>query len=281
MTSFLVTDTIIHSISQLIDDSNNNGVYREPSHSDIEFQIVAAGLSEYDPKQRGQTIGKAKRIRAVLYAARDADPAHSTRFVTGLLGKIRASGGFRPSSMNYVGEEAIENAKAAFASQGFVLASDGSIAPKVLDSLMGHELSEALCLYAERARRGAEDAALLSGTGKDLLEAIAAHALTTLNGTYPKNLNFQSLLGMAFIALEMAVPELPEQPGEFPTKLLERGMFHSALAVNRLRNKQGTGHGRPWLPLIADHETKAAIETVGIIAGYMLAKLENKSPSRR
>ena len=114
MTSFLVTDTIIHSISQLIDDSNNNGVYREPSHSDIEFQIVAAGLSEYDPKQRGQTIGKAKRIRAVLYAARDADPAHSTRFVTGLLGKIRASGGFRPSSMNYVGEEAIENAKAAF-----------------------------------------------------------------------------------------------------------------------------------------------------------------------
>lgn len=281
MNLFLVTDTIIHSMSQLVDDSNNAGSYREPSHSDIEFQISAAGLLEYDPKQRGQTIGKAKRVRAVLYGAMDTDPARSAQFVIGLLSKIRASGGFRPSSTNYVGEEAIENARGAFASEGFVLASDGSIAPKVLDSLMGHALSEALLRYAERARRGAEDAALLSGTGKDLLEATAAHALTTLNGSYPKNLNFQSLLGMAFIALEMAVPELPEQPGEFPTKLLERGMFHSALAVNRLRNKQGTGHGRPWLPLITNHEARAAIETVGIIAGYMLAKLENKAPSRR
>lgn len=280
MNSFLVSDTIIHSIAQLVDDSNNNGNYREPSHSDIEFQINAAGLSEFDPKHHGQIIGKAKRVRAVLYGASDVDPARSSRFVVGMLAKIRACGGFRSSSVNFVGSEAIENAKGAFESEGFVLASDGSIAPKVLDSLIGRDLSEALLRYAERARRGAEDAALLSGTGKDLLEATAAHSLVTLNGSYPANLNFQSLLGMAFISLEMAVPELPEQPGELPTKLLERGMFQSALAINRLRNKQGTGHGRPWLPSIAGHEAKAAIETVGIIAAYMLAKLENKLRGR-
>jgi hypothetical protein len=280
MNSFLVTDTIIHSIAQLVDDSNNSGNYREPSHSDIEFQINVAGLSEHDPKSQGQVIGKAKRVRAVLYGASESDPARSARFVVGLLAKVRACGGFRSASANYVGDEAIANAKGAFESEGFVLASDGSIAPKVLESLAGRDLSTALLRYADRARRGAEDAALLSGTGKDLLEATAAHALVTLNGAYSANLNFQSLLGMAFIALEMAVPELPEQPGELPTKLLERGMFQSALAINRLRNKQGTGHGRPWLPVITDHEAKAAIETVGTIAAYMLAKLEKKYPSR-
>lgn len=88
---------------------------------------------------------------------------------------------------------------------------------------------------------------------------------------------FQSLLGMAFVALDMAVPELPAQLGEPPGRLMERGMFEMSLAVNRLRNKQGTGHGRPWLPTITDEEAKAAIETVGTVAAYMLAKLAKKS----
>ncbi len=158
-----------------------------------------------------------------------------------------------------------------------MLGADGSLSAKVLDSMRGAELTEALRRYAERARKGAEDAALLSGTGKDLLEATAAHVLTTINGNYPANLNFQSLLGMAFVSLEMAVPELPTQSGEAPGRLMERGMFQVSLAVNRLRNKQGTGHGRPWLPTITDEEAKAAIETVGTVATYMLARLAKMS----
>jgi len=277
MSNIPLSDTIAHALAQLVDDSNNNGAYREPSHADIEFQVKAAGLLAHDPKQQGQVVGKAKRVRAVLYGALEEDLTAGGKFVSGLLGKLRACGGFRPSSENFVGVEAIENARAAFESEGFMLAADGSLAAKVLDSMRGAELTEALRRYAERARKGAEDAALLSGTGKDLLEATAAHVLTTINGSYPANLNFQSLLGMAFISLEMAVPELPAQSGEAPGRLMERGMFQVSLAVNRLRNKQGTGHGRPWLPTITDEEAKAAIETVGTVAAYMLARLAKKS----
>lgn len=277
MANIPLSDTIAHAIAQLVDDSNNNGTYREPSHADIEFQVKAAGLLAHDPKQQGQVVGKAKRVRAVLYGALEEDQAAGAKFVAGLLGKIRACGGFRAGSENFVGLEAIENARAAFEAEGFVLAPDGSLSAKVLDSMRGAELSEALRRYAERARKGSEDAALLSGTGKDLLEATAAHVLTTINGTYPANLNFQSLLGMAFVTLEMAVPELPAQPGEAPGRLMERGMFQTSLAVNRLRNKQGTGHGRPWLPTITDEEAKAAIETVGTVAAYMLSKLAKKA----
>jgi len=53
-------------------------------------------------------------------------------------------------------------------------------------------------------------------------------------------------------------------------------MFNSALGVNRLRNKQGTGHGRPWLPTLSDEEVKAAIEIVGTVSAYMLAKLSRR-----
>jgi hypothetical protein len=35
--------------------------------------------------------------------------------------------------------------------------------------------------------------------------------------------------------------------GEHPRKDIERNMFNIACSINRLRNKQGTGHGRPWL----------------------------------
>jgi len=78
---------------------------------------------------------------------------------------------------------------------------------------------------------------------------------------------------MAFIALDLAVPEMPEQPGEPAIKLMERGLFQSALGVNRVRNKQGTGHGRPWLSTLSDEQAKAAIEIMGTVSGYLLARL--------
>lgn len=273
MTNIPISDTVVLALAQLVDDSNNNGVYREPSHADIEFQISQAGLAAHDPKQQGQVIGKAKRVRAVLYGAMDANPSATARFAMGLLSKVRACGGFRDASPNFVGREAIANARAAFESEGFVLAEDGSLSAKVLSSLRGVELSDALAAYARRAQKGAEDAALVAGTGKDLVEATAAHVLHTLHGGYPSGANFQALLGMAFVALKLAVPEEPAQANEAPIKMVERGMFTSALGANRLRNKQGTGHGRPWLPSIADEESKAAIEVMGTVSAYMLAKL--------
>ena len=273
MANIPVTDTVLHAFAQLVDDSGSSGSYREPSHSDIEFQVNAAGLTTFDPKQQGQLIGKAKRVRAVLYEAMTANPTAASRFVIGLLGKIRACGGFRADSQNYVGAEAIANAKSACDGVGFVLADDGSLTPKVLTTLRGPELTTALMGYARRAQQGAEDAALVSGTGKDLLEATAAHVLMTIRGSYPAGANFQALLGMAFIALDLAVPEMPEVQGESPVRTMERGMFATALGINRVRNKQGTGHGRPWLPTLTDAEAKAAIESVGTVASYLLAKL--------
>lgn len=273
MSSISITDTVVHAVAQLVDDSGNNGSYREPSHSDIEFQVNAAGLTAFDPKQQGQLIGKAKRVRAVLFEAMSASALGGSQFVTGLLAKIRACGGFRNGSSNFVGAEAIANAKAAFDGVGFVLADDGALTPKLLSTLQGPELTAALRRYADRAQRGAEDAALIAGTGKDLMEATAAHVLQTLNGGYPSGANFQALLGMAFIALDMAVPEMPASPGESPVRGLERAMFATAMSVNRVRNKQGTGHGRPWLPALTAIEAKASLDVVGTVAAYLLAKL--------
>ncbi|WKC40851.1 abortive infection family protein [Shewanella algae] len=270
-----ITDLIIAAISKMVDDSQADN-YREPSHSDLEFYINRAGLTHADPKAQGQTIGKAKRVRAVLSWALDNDQNSGGSLVEALVSKVRASGGFRETSENYIGESAILQAIDAFGSEGYLLSSDGELRAKNLESLRGKELTEALQAYALRAKKGAEDAALLSGTGKDLLEATAAHVITTKYGSYPQQANFPALLGQAFIALNLATPEDPPSSTEAPQRVMERGMYHSAVGVNRLRNKEGTGHGRPWIAGITPAEAEAAIEIAGVIAGYMLDKLKNR-----
>ena len=274
-----INDTIIAALAQLIDDSKarTGGDYRDPTHSDIDFYVSQAGLRAFDPKLQGQTIGKAKRVRAILHEALERDPQAGSRFIAALLSKVRACGGFREGSDNFVGADAIANARDAFDAEGFVLSLDGTIAPKVLSALRGANLSAALRAYTARAQKGSEDAALLAGTGKDLMEATAAHVLETINGSYPQGANFHSLIGMAFVALGLTVPEMPVELGESPVKALERGLFESAIAVNKLRNKQGAGHGRPWLPTITDEEAKASIEVMGCVSAYALAKLSKRT----
>lgn len=274
--SLPINDTIVAAMAQLIDDSKSNGQYRDPTHSDIDFYVRNAKLAEFDPKAQGQVVGKAKRVRAILHAALSENEKAGSELVGLLLSKIKACGGFRDTSPNFVGSEAIANAQQAFDAEGYLLSADGSIGPKVLDALKGAELTAALRSYAERARKGSQDAALLAGTGKDLLEATAAHVLQSINGAYPTGANFQALLGMAFMALDLAVPEIAPQPGESPVKTIERGMFTSAIGVNKLRNKQGTGHGRPFPTTISEHEAKATIEIIGCVSSYLLAKLTQR-----
>lgn len=117
---------------------------------------------------------------------------------------------------------------------------------------------------------------MLSGTSKDLLEATGAHVITIKYGSYSQQANFPALLGQAFVALGLATPEDKEDPNESPQRALERAMYQAACGINRLRNKEGTGHGRPWVPGLGDAEARVAIEMAGCIAGYMLDKVTHR-----
>lgn len=269
-----LTDTIITAVAQIVDDGRLElSRKREPSHSDLEFTIKQTGLSEGDPKgQPGRPpLGKAKRIREVLYWAMEHDERAGEVFIAKLVAQVKGCGGFREDSANYVGCEAIRNAASAFESEGFHLASDGALHATVLENLSGVDLTKALRAYVRRAKRGAADAALVTGTGKDLLEATAAHVLTERYGGYSTGDNFPALLGQAFVTIGFATPQDKKHQGEPVQKSVERAMYELGCAINRLRNKEGTGHGRPWLPSVSDSEAKAAVEFMGILAERLLS----------
>ncbi|HIF9126650.1 TPA: abortive infection family protein [Photobacterium damselae] len=269
-----VNDTIIYSLVRLVDDAQKNR--REPSHSDLEFQIKRAGLIDIDPKKNGIPVGKAKRLRTVLNWAVENDTVKAEKLIAGIISSIKGCGGFRDTSPNYVGSDAIVDLCAALRPEGIVLGDDGSISPIILDNLSGLNLTQALRGYVNRAKKGVEDAALAVGTSKDLMEAVSAHVIQEVWGNYPSTLNFPSLLGQAFVALDMSTPEQMPVKGEHQRCRLERSLYETACSINNLRNKQGTGHGRPWVPDLRASEARAAVEFIGAISELMLDNLDRK-----
>jgi hypothetical protein len=265
-----LSDAIVMAVSRLVDDA---GATREPSHYNIDTQIQRAGLTNADPHKQGSQVGKAKRVRAVLSWALDNAPGKGELFVSYLVALVRGCGGFRSESPNFVGTEIVADIVEAFRAEGFQFFADGEFKPAVLDTLAGVQLTDALMVYVRRAKRGVEDAALLTGTSKDLLEATAAHVITEKFGTYPTTANFPTLLGQAFVALGLAAPGGVVPSNEPPQRVIERSMYDLACGINRLRNKQGAGHGRPFAASVTQTEARAAVEAMGLIAEYMLAKL--------
>lgn len=48
-------------------------------------------------------------------------------------------------------------------------------------------------------------------------------------------------------------------------------------AVNTLRNKEGTGHGRPWLPSVSAEEARHAVQVMGTIAELLIRTLKQRT----
>lgn len=270
-----LNDSIIVAISKLVDDAQTET--RSPSHADIDVIIQRAGLTAADPKTQGQTLGKAKRINRTLSWALENQHEAGQKLVSRLISFLKGCGGFRSTSPNFVGAESIANAVNVFRLEGFNLTSEGELLPIVLDNLSGVALTSALSSYVQRAKRGSEDAALIAGTSKDLLEATAAHILTERYGSYSNSNNFPTLLGQAFTEIGFATMAGSTSSTQTAQQRIQTAMFDAACAINSLRNKQGTGHGRPWLPTLTDAEARTAIQLMGTIAEAMLEAHKKQS----
>lgn len=269
------SESILTAVAKMIDDSQTD-FKREPSHSELDFLFKQLQVSHSDPKVQGQAVGKFKRVRAVLYWALENDIPVGEKLIQKLIELIRGCGGFRVESPNYVGIEAINNTIEAFRSEGYELSLNGELRPIVLENISEKGMTEALQAYVQRAKKGSMDAALLAGTGKDLLEAVAKHVLFVKWGQSNVNTNLPLLLGQAFTALEMATPHTQPEPNESPMKRYERSLYELGCAVNTIRNKEGTGHGRPFLPSISQEEAANAIQSIGVVADYLLLKLSKQ-----
>ncbi|HUP70793.1 MAG TPA: abortive infection family protein [Acidimicrobiales bacterium] len=118
---------------------------------------------------------------------------------------------------------------------------------------------------------------LLAGTGKDIIEAVAAHVATERYGSYSEQADFPTLLGQAFVAVRLDAQRPKQESGgvDGARTALSVAPYELACAVNRVRNKAGSGHGRPFIPDLTAEEVRAATEAAGLVAGRLLDALES------
>jgi hypothetical protein len=262
-----LTDATAVAVANMIDDAQSSR--RRPSHSDLDTLIEGARLAGCDPRPRGSgaTVGKKRRVTAVLNWALANAPPDGERLVAALIANVRGNGGFTPSSENFVGSEAVSNAVSMFRLEGFDLSADGDLRPLVLEGLAAQEMTVSLRAYALRAQRGVTDAALLAGTGKDLVEATARHVLVQHFGSYPSTANFPTVVGQAFVALGLVTdPELATTAQEH----IDASLYLLACGANRLRNQDGTGHGRPFPASVTNAAAQVAVQGMGVVVARML-----------
>jgi hypothetical protein len=159
---------------------------------------------------------------------------------------------------------------------------EGELQTAILESLKEAVLTNVLWAHVWRARQGVRDAALLLGTGKDLIEATARHTLVCISGSYPQQLNFPATPYDAFDRSGLAAsPQLLSLLDTDPDRAFEQALYVLGNAANRLRNAQGTGHGRPVREPVDEGRARLAAESAGIVSQLLLEQLAKAQPPTR
>ena len=244
-----------------------------PSHDELTRAFTRTGLSHVDPGN-SSSVGKVKRVREVLGHAVDTNRDSGSRLVEILIEAIRAHGAFRPRTDTCAGEETIQSLRDGLQHLGYDLDAEGVVRPTRLEGLEGVELTDALWSYVRRARAGAGDAELVIGSSKSLEEATARHVLKEVVGTYETRghrSHFQMQLADAFdrVGLTPSSANLSADASE----ALQQALFLLGVAVNRLRNEKGEGHGRPEDSIATDTESRLASQASGLVCELLLKAL--------
>jgi Abortive infection C-terminus len=255
-----------------------------PTHAELHEVFARTGLAHLDPRRGDPQTTKEVRVRAVLTEAVAAGPETAGRLVESLLARMRVRGCFDPQSEHYPngGGGVVVAAQRAFRRLGWELDAEGHLAPAVLTGLDRHLDRRAIEAAIERIRRAPDDAALLIGTAKELLEATCRYVLEEIGQPARQNADFPELLHLARDRLDLlprSVP--PANPTARTVREVYDGLWKVAKAVNELRNTEGTGHGRTAPPTVSSETARVVVQAAGLLSALLLDTLDARDGARR
>lgn len=216
-----------------------------------------------------------KRVRGAVLEASQDDPVATVRFVKDLTAMLKARGCFTPGSDQYAGEAAVQAARAALKGVGWRLDASGDLTPENIAALEGRDLSEALRSYVRRIQRADDDDALTIGSAKELLEAAARHVTVEATGSFDKHADFPTTLFKASTLAGTGLPtsRMMDDLDPDPFRAVEQALALTALAINRLRNVEGTGHGRPTPTRATRRQGVIAAQAAAAVCYVLLSEL--------
>jgi hypothetical protein len=212
-----------------------------PRHTDLEAVFTRTGFGDVAPYEPDQP-NKETRVRRTIQAA-CRRPARARELIDGLLAEMRAASCFSPD-LPPRDVDRVRTTQKAFARQGWELSDDGQLRTAgVINLTTGGRA--ALDEQLGRLQGAIDDPALAIGSAKDLLEAIAKFVLDEIGGGAPAKADFDRLLFLARDRLGLDPRTVTDgQAGAAYIRPILGSAWKIAEQVNKLRNAQGTGHGR-------------------------------------
>lgn len=246
-----------------------------PTHSNLTQVFERTGYGSaapYNSKSTNQQLNKVDRVRLTIQAA-IKNPTRARDLIEGLLSEYRAFGLFKTMEDMQNGKEGLERyrlAKEAFMRSGWELTESGEIFPAGVSSVVKTEGRPAINEQLDRLRRGSDDPALMIGTAKEMLESTAKYVCETFSVPYRVNMSFNELWHLARERLGILPKQVDQsQPGAEELREILQSSWSIARMTNKLRNDEGTGHGRTLTtaigPSVAHFVVREACNVVQLV----------------
>lgn len=238
-----------------------------PSHAVLTRAFIGAGLSVDDPYDPAtQTPNKQQRVLVVCNAA-ESKSSSARKLAESLLDALRLHGSFASSQSG----QQVKDLRSALRHAGWGLSTDGR-----LEQLGSIDLETggraALDEQLQRLRRNIDDPAAVLGGSKELVEAIAKFVLEEGGLSPDPRIPFPGLIDLSFERLGL-LPAVVSDSVEGARQIREiyRSAKKTVIAVNELRNLQGTGHGRTLPTGVSVEAARYVIREATHVAELMLS----------
>lgn len=237
-----------------------------PSHSVLTQAFKGSGLLDHDPYDPAtQTPNKQQRVLAVCnIGARKSATARN--LVERLLNALRLHGSFSSPENG----QRVDDLRSALTHAGWDLTNDGRLEQLgKIDLETGGRV--ALDEQLQRLRRNVDDPAAVLGGAKELLEAISKFVLEEGGLPVDPRIPFPGLIEISFERLGL-LPAVINDSVEGAKQIhdIYRSAKRIVIAVNELRNLQGTGHGRTLPTGVTVEAARYVIREATHVAELML-----------
>lgn len=243
-----------------------------PTHSDIGRVFVACGCGDADPfDEITRTPNKQERILKVGKAACRRAGA-GRRFTEGMLEQLRLAHVFSETANTDCDLlKNVETLRSELNAIGWDISEDGRLESQgEIDFETGGR--PALNEQIDRLRRNSEDPSALIGTSKDLVEAVCKYVLEEVGRLPQGKITFDALLALTFEALEIRASVIPKDSSGSESLRNIYGSVEKILReVGKLRNAQGTGHGRTRVAEIPVESARFVVGEVVLVCRLILS----------
>lgn len=240
-----------------------------PTHSDMDLAFRRAGVSSpQSPPGTGiQSISKARRVTNAFDHATEGQIDGLIRALTASLTTKRVF-----ETYDQVTQGLLTELRKSLARIGWELSPSGTLSPLgIIDVQAGGR--EALEQQIKRLRNSGDDVSLMLGAAKDSLEAAARFVLEERQQSYQPDESLEALVNRA-----MKLAGISTRPADVTSEAskalatINQSVPKIAEAVRKVRNDQGSGHGRTVMATMSMPEAAFIRDLTLSVVNFLLAE---------